>query len=40
MHKIMFLQHAFPTMSFLSKRAFEGRMITGCRVDYRRSSFG
>jgi len=27
MHKIMFLQHSFPTMSFLSKRVSEGWMM-------------
>ncbi len=27
MHKIMFLQHSFPTMSFLTKRVSEGWMI-------------
>ena len=27
MHKIMFLQHSFPTMSFLTKRVSEGWMM-------------
>ena len=27
MHNIMFLQHSFPTMSFLSKRVSEGWMM-------------
>ncbi|UCF09953.1 MAG: NAD(P)/FAD-dependent oxidoreductase, partial [Candidatus Bipolaricaulota bacterium] len=36
MHRIMFLQHAFPSMSFLSKRVAEGWMMNRMRSPWLR----